>query len=169
MTIAELLLCDFDAEVANTRRVLERIPDDKLTWKPHDKSMAIGNMAFHVATLPGFGLSILGEENLDLATKMSTFPKYAGEGSQALLGTYDHLAATLRERLSSLDDNFLQANWIMTFGAHTVADAPRYIIYRTMYFNHLIHHRGQLNVYLRLLDIAVPGIYGPSADEPFGA
>jgi uncharacterized damage-inducible protein DinB len=168
MTISQILLLDFEAEAENTRRVLERVPDENMTWKPHEKSFALGNMAFHVATLPNFGNTLLSTDNMDLAAKMGNFPRYAGEGSQALLAMYDQAAAALRSTLAGMTDDELQANWTMTFGERTIADGPRMLLYRTMFFNHLIHHRGQLNVYLRLLGVAVPGIYGPSADEPFG-
>jgi uncharacterized damage-inducible protein DinB len=168
MTISEVLLLDFDLEAKNTRRVLERVPSDKLTWKPHEKSFALGNMAFHVATLPNFAVAILSTESLNLAARRDTFPRYAGEDSTALVELYDHAAGRLRDKLASMSDEALQENWVMTFGAHTIANSPRMLLYRLSFFNHLIHHRGQLNVYLRLLDVPVPGIYGPSADEPFG-
>jgi uncharacterized damage-inducible protein DinB len=168
MTMSEVMLCDFDGEVSNTRRVLARIPDDKADWKPHDKSFALGKLAFHVASLPFFGLTILSTGDLDLAEKMSSFRRYAGEDAAAMLSMYDDAAAALRTKLAGMTDEELQANWTMIYGAKTLADAPKYILYRSMFFNHLIHHRGQLNVYLRLLDVPVPGIYGPSADEPFG-
>ena len=163
MNLAEALLADFDAEAIST--VLERIPDDKGDWKPHEKSMPMGRLAAHVATLPNFGLAVLTTPSLDLAT--ATFPKLLFEGSAKLIESAAGAAAELRTALASLSDEQLQAEWSMSFGQHVIAKAPKHLLYRTMFFNHLIHPRGQLTVYLRLLDVAVPGIYGPSADEPF--
>ena len=167
MTIAEILLCDFDTEAVSTRRVLERVPDDKATWKPHEKSFALNNMAVHVATLPMFGLAILTTDVVDIATYK--FPKYEFHSTEKLIEVAAGAAAEVRTRLASMSDEDLTADWTMRFREHIVATGPKYLLYRTMFFNHLVHHRGQLNVYLRLLDVKVPGIYGPSADEPFGS
>jgi len=168
MTISEVLLCDFDAEATSTRRVLERVPDDKADWKPHAKSFALANLAFHVAALPLFGVAILSTDKMDLAATMGTFPSYAGETAAAMVALHDDASARLRSRLASMSDEELLMKWTMVYGEHMIADSPRMPLYRTMFFNHLVHHRGQLNVYLRMLDVKVPGIYGPSADEPFG-
>ncbi len=165
MTIAEVLLDDFDAETISTRRVLERIPEGKESWKPHEKSMSLSQLALHVATIPGFGLTILKEPPMDLAT--AKFPKYTFEGVAKLIEVSAGLAGEVRTALASMSDEELQSEWTLSFGGQVVARGTRQLLYRTMFFNHLIHHRGQLTVYLRLLDIAVPGIYGPSADEPF--
>ncbi len=165
MSIAEVLLGDFDAEAISTRRVLERIPDDKADWKPHEKSMSLGQLALHVATIPSYGLPILTEPPLDLAT--AKFPKHAFESSAKLIEVSAGLAGEIRTALANVSDEDLQSEWSMRFGDHLVAKGTRQVLYRTMFFNHLIHHRGQLTVYLRLLGVAVPGIYGPSADEPF--
>ena len=167
MTIAEVLLCDFDVEAASTRRVLERVPDDKAAWKPHEKSFTLNNMAVHVATLPTFGLALLTTEVMDIATHK--FPKYEFHSTEKLIEVAAGAAAAVRTRLASMSDEELQADWTLRFGEHVIATGPKYLLYRTMFFNHLVHHRGQLNVYLRLLDVKVPGLYGPSADEPFGS
>ena len=167
MTIAEVLLCDFDTEAIRTRRVLERVPDDKADWKPHEKSFALNNMAVHVASLPMFGLAILTTDEVDLVTHK--FPKYEFHTAEKLLEVAAGAAAEVRTWLASMTDEDLHRDWTLRFGEHVIATGPKYLLYRTMFFNHLVHHRGQLNVYLRLLDVKVPGIYGPSADEPFGS
>jgi uncharacterized damage-inducible protein DinB len=167
MTIAEILLCDFDAEAVSTRRVLERVPDDKASWKPHEKSFALSNMAVHVATLPAYGLAMLSTGEMDVATYKS--PRFEFDTAEKLVEVAAGAAAELRTKLASMTDEELQVDWTLRFGEHVIATGPKYLLYRTTFFNHLVHHRGQLNVYLRLLDVKVPGIYGPSADEPFGS
>jgi uncharacterized damage-inducible protein DinB len=166
MTIAEILLQDFDAEMRNTRTTLARIPVEKSDFKPHEKSMACGRLAAHVATLPRFGSTILTTDSLDLAT--AKFPTLVFESREKLLADFDALAAEARGHLAAATDEHLQSNWQMTFGENKIADHPRSVLYRTMFFNHLIHHRAQLGVYLRLNDLPVPALYGPSADETMG-
>jgi uncharacterized damage-inducible protein DinB len=167
MTIADVLLSDFDSEAISTRRVLERVPDDKATWKPHEKSSALNNLAVHVAAMPMFGLTILTMDVLDLATHQ--FPKYEFHTAEKLIEVAAGAGAELRTKLAAMTDEELQSDWTLRFGEHVVTTGPKYVLYRTMFLNHLVHHRGQLTVYLRLLDVKVPGIYGPSADEPFGS
>lgn len=163
MTIAEVLLLDYDAEIENTRRILERIPEDKPAWKPHDKSMPIGRLAVHVARLPMFGSTILNTDELDMAT--AKFPPLVFEGRARLLAQLEQTSAETRRALESASDEHLLKKWKLRFGEQIFGDGPRIVLYRTMFFNHLIHHRGQLSVYLRLNEVPVPGIYGPSADE----
>ncbi|HVG27397.1 MAG TPA: DinB family protein [Acidobacteriaceae bacterium] len=166
MTIAEILLLDFDAEVQNTRRTLERLPNDRGDWKPHEKSMAMGRLAVHVARLPHFGEDILSTDSMNLATV--TFPPLIWEGQAKALELLEATTSSLRTRLSSMSDDELTTVWSMSFGEQLIASAPRVQLYRTLFFNHLLHHRAQLGVYLRLLNEKVPGLYGPSADEPLG-
>jgi uncharacterized damage-inducible protein DinB len=166
MKISEVLLADFDSEVASTRRVLERVPEDKLDFKPHEKSMALKSLAVHVAGLPNFGHVILTTPSMDMAK--TPFPKTEFESVAKLVETADAASARVRAVLAGLSDEELTASWEFRFGAHVISNSSRLVTFRTGCFNHLIHHRGQLNVYLRLLDVKVPGIYGPSADEPFG-
>jgi uncharacterized damage-inducible protein DinB len=168
MTTSELLLQDFDAEIANTRRTLERIPETP-DYKPHDKSMACGRLAMHVATLPRFAKVILTTPSMDMANPTTSWPDMTFTTREALLATFDSTAADARRSLADASDADLAANWRFSFGDHLISDRPRSTTYRLMFFNHLIHHRAQLGVYLRLNDIPVPGLYGPSADEPFGA
>jgi uncharacterized damage-inducible protein DinB len=166
MTIAEILLQDFDTEMKGTRTTLERIPEDKPDFKCHDKSMPMGRLAAHVATLPRFGITMLTTDEMDLAA--AKFPPLVFESREKLLADFDGLAAEARAALANSSDEHLQKNWKMSWGANVIADAPRSVLYRTMFFNHLIHHRAQLGVYLRLNDQPVPPLYGPSADDRMG-
>ena len=165
MTTAELLLQDFDMEMANTRRTLERVPEDKAEYKPHEKSMAMGKLTMHVATLPKFGTFILTTPSLDLTT--AKWPEMTFSTREKLLADFDALAAEARAALAAASDADLAAPWKFSYGEHVLSNSPRSLAFRHMFFNHLIHHRAQLGVYLRLNDVPVPGLYGPSADEPF--
>lgn len=165
MSIAEILLLDFDSEIASTRRTLERIPENEPQWKPHEKSMAIGRLALHVARLPQFCTRILTTPELNMAKEK--FPDFIFESTAHLLSELDGTAAEAKSHLAAASDEELRKNWRLSFGDRVIADAPRMVLYRTMFLNHLVHHRAQLGVYLRLLKVPVPGLYGPSADEPF--
>ncbi len=166
MTIAEILLQDFDNEMKGTRTTLERIPEDKPEFKCHDKSMPMGRLAVHVASLPRFGTTILTTPGMDLAT--TKFPDLVFETREKLLETFDTLAAEARAVLAKSSDAELQQNWKFSFGDKVISNAPRSTTYRNMFFNHLIHHRAQLGIYLRLNDLPVPALYGPSADDRMG-
>jgi uncharacterized damage-inducible protein DinB len=165
MTIAEILLLDFDSEIANTRRILERIPENNPDWKPHEKSMPIGRLALHTARLPEFCTRILTTPELNMDT--AKFPAFIFESTAQLLTELDRTASEARSHLAASSDEGLQTSWKLSYKGRTLADAPRMVLYRRMFLNHLVHHRAQLGVYLRLLNIAIPGLYGPSADEPF--
>ena len=165
MTLAQSLLLDFDTEAISTRPLLERTPNDKGHWKPHEKSMPIGRLAMHVARLPSFGHTILSTPELDLGT--AKFPALTFTTAEDLITHAAGAAAELRTSLASATDEDLEATWTLRWGDKVISTGTRALLYRSMFFNHLIHHRGQLTVYLRLLDIPVPGLYGPSADEPF--
>ena len=167
MTTAELLLEDFDAEMAGTRKTLERIPEEKPDYKPHDKSMACGRLAMHVATLPLFAKYILTEPGMDLANNNLGKTDLTFRTRDILLATFDSAVNDARKALASASDEDLAALWKFSFGEHLLSNVSRSKTYRQMFFNHLIHHRAQLGVYLRLNDCPVPGLYGPSADEPF--
>lgn len=167
MTTAEILLQDYDVEVSMTRRVLERIPDDKPDFKCHDKSMPLGKLAMHVATLPTFGKTILTTPNMDMADPATKWPAQTFTTRDATLAAFDTNAAECRAALAACSDACLAEPWKFSFGEHVISNSPRSLAYRHMCFNHLLHHRAQLSVYLRLNDIPVPGLYGPSADEPF--
>jgi uncharacterized damage-inducible protein DinB len=166
MTISEILLLDFDSEIANTRRTLERIPEADPQWKPHEKSMPIGRLALHTARLPDFCTRMLTTPELDMGkVKM---PDLIFESTAHLLSELAQTAAEARSHLAASSDDELNKTWKLSFKGKVFVDAPRKILYRSMFLNHLVHHRAQLGVYLRLLNIPVPGLYGPSADESFG-
>jgi uncharacterized damage-inducible protein DinB len=167
MTTAELLLQDYDTEMKSTRRVLERIPDNNPEYKCHDKSMPLGRLAMHVATLPAFGRVVLTTPGMDMADPNHKFPDNTWRTRDIALTTFDANAAAARAALASLSDSQLAEHWKFSFGDNVISDSPRSQAYRQFFFNHLLHHRAQLSVYLRLNDIPVPGLYGPSADEPF--
>jgi uncharacterized damage-inducible protein DinB len=166
VTIAEILLLDFDAEIANTRRTLERIPESDPQWKPHEKSMPIGHLALHTARLPAFCTRVLTTAELDMDKEK--WPDIIFESTAHLLSELDRTASEARANLAASSEAHLKEAWKLLFKGQTFIDAPRMILYRTMFLNHLVHHRAQLGVYLRLLNLPVPGLYGPSADESFG-
>jgi len=165
MTIAETLLLDFDPEIANTRRTLERIPENDPQWRPHNKSMPIGRLALHTARLPDFCTRILTTDELDFAKEK--LPDLTFESTAHLLRELDRTAVEAKSLLAAASDDDLKKSWKLSVGDRVFVHEPKMILYRTMFLNHLVHHRAQLGVYLRLLGLPVPGLYGPSADEPF--
>jgi len=167
MTTAELLLQDYDIEIAMTRRVLERVPEDNPEFKCHEKSMPLGKLAMHVATLPIFGKTILTTPSMDMANPNHKWPDQTFRTREIALATFDASSADCRAALAPLSDAELAEPWKFSFGEHVISNSPRSLAFRHMCFNHLLHHRAQLSVYLRLNDVPVPGLYGPSADEPF--
>ena len=166
MTIAEILLQDYDVEAKNTRTTLERIPAHLADFKPHEKSMPMGRLTMHVATLPRFATTILTVEKMDL-TKQK-FPPLIFESTEGAVRAFDQTSSELRDILLQQSDADLERNWTMVFGDKTIADGPRLQLFRTMFLNHQIHHRAQLGVYLRLNNLPVPALYGPSADDRMG-
>lgn len=160
MTIAETLLPEFDQEMTTTRRLLERVPTEKGPWKPHAKSFALGHLAQLVAWMPGWIANTVRETALDLATA----PKYSFETTEVLLGEFDRNVRAAREALRASRDADFAVPWSLKHGDGVLFTAPRGAVVRT-HINHLIHHRGQLSVYLRLNDVPLPPIYGPTADE----
>ena len=167
MNTSQLLLEDFDSEMAGTRKLLARIPDSegKADYKPHDKSMPMGRLAMHVAHLPVFAKYILTEPCMDMANSKLPHPDLTFRTTDAMLAEFDAAAAETRKALAAASDADLAAKWKFSFGDQVILNESRSRTYRLMFFNHLIHHRAQLGVYLRLNDIPVPGLYGPSADE----
>jgi len=163
---ARALIAELDAELPATRRVLERIPPERLAWRPHAKSMSAGQLAQHVATMPANIARIAQSPGLDAATRMGDYATC--ESREAVLATLDASVASARDALASLDEAGANAIWKFTFGDRDIFTMPRLAVMRTMAFNHWYHHRGELVVYLRLLDVPVPVVYGRSADEnPF--
>jgi uncharacterized damage-inducible protein DinB len=162
MAIREMLLPEFDEEMRNTRKILERVPDDKLAYRPHQKSMTLGRLAAHVAELPGWAKHTLEVEVLDLPPD---FQPYTAKSRDEVLATFDRNVAEARELIVRVPDEELQKTWTLKFGGNTIFSMPRSIVLRSTVMNHLIHHRAQLGVYLRLNEVEIPGMYGPSADE----
>ena len=167
MTIAEILLEDFDIEIAMTRKILAAVPADRPDYKPHDKSMPLGKLAMHVATLPALGTKVLTLPSLDLTA--ADWPPLVFVSREQLLHDFDTLAAEARAALVNSTDQDLQQKWKFSYGAYVISEDSRSATFRHAFFSHMIHHRAQLGVYLRLNNLPVPGVYGPSADEPFTA
>lgn len=165
MRIAEVLLEDFDSEMSNTRRTLERIPVEKAEYKPHDKSMPMGRLAMHCATLPVFGSYIIQDEGMDLTKPVRPHPDLTFRSTEECLAAFDESVTKCRAALLEANDEHLQAVWPFRFGDQVISNDPRSVSFRRMCFNHLVHHVAQLGVYLRLNDLPVPALYGPSADE----
>ena len=162
MAMVDHLLPEFDHEMATTRRLLERVPDDRLSWKPHAKSFSLGQLAQHVANIPTWGHMTLAQPEIDLAT----YPPVAELGSRgAILEFFERNAAEARRSLVGKTDAELMAPWSLKQGDHTMFTMPKATVWRTFVMNHLVHHRGQLSVYLRQQDVPLPSMYGPSADE----
>jgi uncharacterized damage-inducible protein DinB len=165
MTAAEVLLQDYDVEIANTRRTLERVPEGKNDWRPHAKSMALGKLAMHCATLPLFGRYVLEDEGMDMANSKHPHGSFELLSREDCLQQLDANAHACRAALAAASDEALAAPWRFSFGEYLISNSPRSLTFRQMCFNHLVHHTAQLGVYLRLNDIPVPALYGPSADE----
>jgi uncharacterized damage-inducible protein DinB len=162
MSLNQAILPEFDHEMANTRKSLERVPDDKLDFKPHAKSMSLGQLASHLATINHWVEATMGMDSFDV----SSAPPNAELKSQAeILAAFDKNAATARNLIAGATDAQLTKTWTLLFKGQTIFTLPRIGVLRSFILNHTIHHRAQLGVYLRLNDIPVPSIYGPSADE----
>jgi uncharacterized damage-inducible protein DinB len=164
--ISELLLPEFDAEMKNTRVTLERVPADKPEFAPHPRSMRLGRLAPHVAQLPSFGLTILTTPELDFS-KGSVKPATMESAAQ-LVRLFDEGAAKTREALAGIGDDAWNEHWKLMMQGKNLFAGSRFLAYRQMFLNHLVHHRAQLGVYLRLNEQPVPAIYGPSADDTLG-
>jgi uncharacterized damage-inducible protein DinB len=162
MRIAEPMVAEFKLEAKTTRRMIERVPGDHLTWRPHPKSMTLGRLAMHLAGIPGWAGAILGQDELVLTGPTPT-PEPAGVAE--VLETFDRNAARFAEQLGAQDDARMVAPWRMRAGDRVVVEAPRAAMIRSAVLSHVVHHRGQLSVYLRLLDVPLPPVYGPTADE----
>jgi uncharacterized damage-inducible protein DinB len=163
MQISDSLLPEFDHEMAITRKALERIPEDKLSWTPHQKSMPLGRLAGHVAELPNFAIMAIKMDSVDLAS--GAYQPLTATSQKEALDAFDKAAAGARAAIAGASNEALMQPWTLLYGGKTVFTMPRVAVVRSMMLNHLIHHRGQLSVYLRLNNVPVPSIYGPSADE----
>jgi uncharacterized damage-inducible protein DinB len=162
MPISQALLPEFDQEMANTRKMLERVPEAKYDYKPHEKSMAMGRLASHVAEMALWGKTTLETEVLNIEPGMQPF---MAKSKQELLETFDTNVREARQAIEKASDADWMKTWTMNFGGKQVMSMPRVAVVRGVVMNHMIHHRAQLSVYLRLNDVEVPGMYGPSADE----
>jgi uncharacterized damage-inducible protein DinB len=162
--IADSFLAELDQEAQTTRRVLERVPGDNLSWKPHSKSMSLGQLALHVATIPGGVAQILSNDSFEVPS----FDQHAAQSASELIPALDESVRTAKQVLGGMEDSKLMGTWKLTKNGKELMAAPRVAMVRSIMLNHWYHHRGQLSVYLRKLDVPVPSIYGPSADEnPF--
>ena len=166
MPMIDAFLAEYDHEAATTRRVLERMPEDKVDWRPHERSMTLGRLCGHIAEMPVWGRVVLGEDGFDVATSGERgYESFVAHDRDSLLERFDGAVAALREAARGYPDERMRDSWTLANGGQVVFSSPRGAALRGFVFSHLIHHRGQLSVYLRLLDVPVPSIYGPSADE----
>ena len=165
MAIAESILPEFDHETATTRTLLERVPADKAEWKPHAKSMSLGQLAMHIANLPNWASITLERTEFDPnPPDGSRVTTPAFESGSALLQTYDANVSAARVLLARTTDAEFMVPWTLKNGGKRLFSMPRIAVFRSFILNHAVHHRGQLSVYLRLLDVPIPNIYGPTAD-----
>ena len=166
MSAIQMLLQELEMEAQTTKRVLERVPADRLAWKPHDKSMSLGQLALHIATIPG----AIAQMSQQSPMQLPKFNQPSAATAAELVPTLDQSVATAKKVLASLDDAALGKTWRVVDGEREVIAMPVGAVLRSIMLNHWYHHRGQLSVYLRQLGVPVPSIYGPSADEnPFAA
>ena len=162
MPIKDALLADYDHEMGTTRRLLERLPDDKLAWKPHDRSMSLAGLATHLSRIPQWAGTILNDPSFDLAEAPPVGDTQTSRA--AILATFDETRASARAWMDKTDGEY-NSLWTLERGGQQMFAVPRVAAFRSFVLHHIIHHRGQLSVYLRMNDVAIPAIYGPSADE----
>jgi uncharacterized damage-inducible protein DinB len=164
MTIADSILLKLDQEAQTTKRVLERIPEDRLTWRPHPKSFSLGELALHIAAAPGNVAALASQDIAEVPNFTRSEPKNRKE----VMDTFSKSIESAKDALKRMDDTRLTATWTFRKDGKVLLSVPRMGFLRSVLMNHTYHHRGQLSVYLRMLDVPVPSIYGPSADEnPF--
>ena len=165
MQVSEMLLTELEQEAQTTRRVLQRVPDSKMSWRPHPKSSTLGQLALHVAIIPSLGMHVLGPDVFE----SPEFTQPEARTVAEILTTLDESVASAREFLSELTPERAMATWRLVQGGRELMATPRISMIRSLMFNHWYHHRGALMVYLRLLEVSLPSVYGPTADErPFG-
>ena len=169
MAIADVLLPEFDHEMSITRKLLARVPEAQADWRPHPRSQSFGELALHVAGIPGYATAVLTQADLDVNPPgAAPAARPAFESTAGVLERFDGHVARARAALAATSDEQMVTPWALKNGGHTIISRPRAAMLRALALSHMIHHRGQLSVYLRLQDIPVPSIYGPSADEPVG-
>lgn len=164
-TAFDRMFGDFDNELASTRRLLERFPAEQAGWRPHAKSRTIGELATHIAALASRGVDVASTVERDVAGRA---PQATLTTAAELLALFDAGGSATREAMRGLTESAMDVEWTLRAGPHVLVHGSRRDVFRTIYMSHLIHHRAQLGVYLRLLEIPVPGVYGPTADEPIG-
>jgi uncharacterized damage-inducible protein DinB len=164
MRVADSIVVELEQEGQTTKRVLEKIPDDKLGWRPHPKSFSLGQLAMHIAAVPGGIAAAIGPDTMEVPN----FTQPEAGSRQEILDTFSKSLATATSTLKGMDDARLGATWSLVRNGKPIMTMPRIAFVRSIMLNHVYHHRGQLSVYLRMLDVPLPSIYGPSADEnPF--
>lgn len=166
MTMAQSMLPEFDNEMANTRKMLERIPENKFDYKPDPKSMPMGKLASHVVEMVGWLKDTIQQPSIDISPDMKP---YAATSRKDLLDKFDQNAASSRAALAGVSDQAMMQEWTLKVGGNPMFSMPRVAVIRSMIMNHVIHHRAQLSVYYRMNGVPVPGMYGPSADEAMPA
>ena len=164
MSIAESILPEFDHETATTRTLLARVPEDRAEWKPHVKSMSLGHLAMHIATIPVWASVTLERREFDVNPPEGRSSTPPFESCERLLQAYDANVSAARALLTRTSDGEFLVHWTLKSGGKTLYSMPRVAVFRSFVLNHAVHHRGQLSVYLRLLDVPLPNIYGPTAD-----
>jgi uncharacterized damage-inducible protein DinB len=162
MAIKDALLPEFDHEMATTRKVIERVPEGKFAFKPHEKSMSMGHLASHIAEMPTWATTGITQDSLDMA---SGYKPFKAASTAELLEVFDKNVAGARNSIAGASDETFMKDWSLKRGDQILMTMPRIAVVRSFMLNHVIHHRGQLSVYLRLNNVPVPSIYGPSADE----
>ena len=165
MTLSEMLLPEFDQEMAATRRTIERVPDEKLDWQPHEKSMPMRGLITHLSNMPTWVGHALGTDALDLAPQGVPVRAAPVGSTREAVETFDRNVAEARSAIAGADDAAFGGTWSLLQNGRTIFTLPKLAVVRTFVINHIIHHRAQLGVYLRLNDVPVPSVYGPSADE----
>ncbi len=163
MGMCEALAAELQQEARTTRRILERVPEESFGWKPHAKSMSLGRLAAHVAELPELILPALAQDEFDFAS--GQFKPFEPKTTAELLEKFDRNISAAAEALRKQPDDKMSERWKLRSGDHVLFEMTRAVVVRFVGLNHVVHHRGQLSVYLRLLDVPLPSIYGPSADE----
>ena len=156
-------VAEFKQELANTRKVLERVPAVHFNWKPHEKSMSLLKMASHIADMARWATITVQQDELDFSKPYPKPPEI--NTTEELLAFFDQVKVEALAALVNTKEETLQENWTLRNGEQVIFTMPKAVVLRSMVFNHIIHHRGQLTIYLRLLDVPIPGLYGPSADE----
>ena len=167
MKTKDMLMSEFDLECAYSRKALERVPDDQMGWKPHHNSMTLGELASFLAVIPSWGLESLTRDGYDALASDRPVPERTGTRDE-LLALFDRNVIAARAAIAAANDETLDLMWTLRAGDQVFFTQPRWLVYRTYFMNHAIHHRGQLTVYLRMLDVPVPAIYNDSADERGG-